>query len=104
MSLAEVAIVGAGISGLATAWYLKQYGIGSILIEKAPRVGGLIKTDRYAGCALEAGPDSFIATKPAVIELANELGDLASQIIPQTIGTAVSSLFGPAGSSPLPPG
>jgi len=81
VSFAEVAIVGAGISGLATAWYLKQYGIGSVLIEKAPRVGGLIKTDQYAGCTLEAGPDSFIATKPAVIELANELGDLATQII-----------------------
>ena len=74
-------IIGGGISGLATAFYLSQRGIRSILIEKSGRLGGLIKTDLVEGCQLEAGPDSFIATKPAVVKLAEEIGGLGQQII-----------------------
>ncbi len=33
------------------------------------------------GCQLEAGPDSYLAAKSAVTELAAELGDLKTQII-----------------------
>lgn len=81
MGEASVIIVGGGISGLATAYFLGKRGIRSTLIEKANRLGGLIKTDLIEGCQLEAGPDSYIASKPAVTELARELGDLENQII-----------------------
>jgi len=70
----NVIIVGAGISGLATAYYLKQLGIPSTLIEKSATLGGLIQTDVVEGCELEAGPDSFLASKPAASRLAHELG------------------------------
>lgn len=70
----DVAIVGGGISGLATAFYLKKQGIRSVLVEKTERFGGLIRTDHTEGCDLESGPDSFISTKPAVAKLAAELG------------------------------
>jgi oxygen-dependent protoporphyrinogen oxidase len=73
MTRTDVAIVGGGISGLATAFYLKRLGIRSILLEKENRLGGLIRTDHIEGCDLEAGPDSFISTKPAVAELAEDL-------------------------------
>jgi len=69
-----VLIVGGGISGLATAYYLGKAGIRSTIIEKSSRLGGLIKTDRVQGCELEAGPDSYLSTKTAVAELAQELG------------------------------
>lgn len=78
----RVLIVGGGVSGLATAYFLGRLGVPSILFEKSARLGGLIKTDLIQGCRLEAGPDSFIASKPAVAELANELDDLGQQIIP----------------------
>ncbi len=81
MKSAELVIVGGGVSGLATAYYSGRRGIQSILVEKTNRLGGLIKTDRIEGCQLEAGPDSYIVTKPAVTELAAELGELHSQII-----------------------
>lgn len=82
MASESVLIVGGGISGLATAYYLGKAGIRSTIIEKANRLGGLIKTDRIQGCELEAGPDSFIATKTAVAELAEELGGgLSDKII-----------------------
>jgi oxygen-dependent protoporphyrinogen oxidase len=81
MGAEHVIIVGAGISGLATAYFLGKHGIRSTIIEKSNRLGGLIKTDLIEGCQLEAGPDSYIASKPAVTELAHELGDLETQII-----------------------
>lgn len=70
----RVLIVGGGLSGLATAYFLSKQGIRATIVEKAERLGGLIHTDRMEGCDLEAGPDSYIAAKPAVTELAEELG------------------------------
>ncbi len=76
-----VLVVGGGVSGLATAYYLSQLGIPSVLFEKTNRLGGLIQTDLIQDCRLEAGPDSFLAAKPAVKELAHDLPGLESQII-----------------------
>ncbi len=75
-----VVIIGGGISGLATAYLLTKHGIRPTLLEKAERVGGLIATEQIEGCDLEAGPDSFIAAKTSVAELARELG-IEDQII-----------------------
>lgn len=76
---ARVAIVGGGVSGLATAYFLGRLGIRSVLIEKSQRLGGLIQSDCVAGCLLEAGPDSYLSAKPSVGELASELGTLDGQ-------------------------
>lgn len=73
-------IVGGGISGLATAYFLGKLGIRSTLFEKSKRLGGLIQTECVEGCRLEAGPDSYLAAKPVATELAEELG-LREQII-----------------------
>ena len=81
MNAERVLIIGGGVTGLATAYHLSRYAIPSIIVEKTHRTGGLIKTDVIDGCQLEAGPDSFIATKPAVTELAEELPGLKDQII-----------------------
>ena len=76
-----VVIIGGGVSGLATAWFLSQLGVRSTLVEKSNRLGGLIKTDSFAECQLEAGPDSYLAAKTATTELARDLGDLGNEII-----------------------
>lgn len=77
----NVIIVGGGVSGLASAYFLSKLGIRSTILEKTKRVGGLIETRFVGGCQLEAGPDSYLAAKPAVTELAGELGDLRNEII-----------------------
>lgn len=79
--MSQVLIIGGGISGLSTAYFLSKRGIPSILVEIQPRLGGLIRTDVVAGCQLEAGPDSYIAAKPQVTELATEIPGLANKII-----------------------
>lgn len=76
----RVLIIGGGISGLSTAYYLAKGGIRSTLLESRPRLGGVIETEHVEGCTIEAGPDSFISTKPAAMELIRELG-LAGDVI-----------------------
>ncbi len=73
-------IVGGGISGLAAAFELDKAGVSYTLVERDARLGGVILTHRVDGNTLEAGPDSFIAQKPAALQLIRELG-LADQVI-----------------------
>ena len=73
-------IIGAGISGLSTAYYLSKGGMRSTILESRPRMGGVIQTDRVEGCTLEAGPDSFLSIKPAALDLIRDLG-LSDQVI-----------------------
>jgi oxygen-dependent protoporphyrinogen oxidase len=77
-----VVIVGGGISGLATAYYLSQRGIRPTLIEQAARLGGLVHTETIAGNRVENGPDSFLLNKTAAIELIREIG-LEGELIPR---------------------
>ncbi len=67
-------VIGGGITGLAACWYLAKAGHRPLLIEKEKRLGGVIRTDRVEGCLVEGGPDSFLASKPAAMELIRELG------------------------------
>ena len=82
----HVAIVGGGISGLATGWYLQQAGVSYTLLEASDRWGGKVQTERIDGFGqepfvIEAGPDSFITQKPWALQLARELG-LEDRLLP----------------------
>lgn len=82
----RVVVVGGGISGLATAWYLEKEaaarglpGLVCTVLEKSGRLGGKVRTETVSTEAgrfvVEAGPDSFLAVqKPWALELAAELG------------------------------
>jgi oxygen-dependent protoporphyrinogen oxidase len=50
------------------------------LFEAAPRLGGVLASERVDGCLVEAGTDSFLTEKPWASELCRELG-LQDQII-----------------------
>lgn len=76
----RVAIVGGGISGLATAYYLSRSGIGCTLFEQRAELGGLIRTEEVDGCLVEAGPDSWLAEKAWMLDLIRELG-LGDQVV-----------------------
>ncbi|HEX6462859.1 MAG TPA: protoporphyrinogen oxidase [Vicinamibacterales bacterium] len=72
--MSQITIVGAGITGLTAAYELHKRGLTPVVLEAAPRPGGLIQTDRVDGLTIEAGPDSVLVAKPAALELAHELG------------------------------
>jgi protoporphyrinogen/coproporphyrinogen III oxidase len=75
-----VIIVGGGIAGLSAAYDLANAGVPHTLIEKQPRLGGVIETGQWYDCVLEWGPDSFISAKPEAMKLIQELG-LAGDVI-----------------------
>jgi phytoene dehydrogenase-like protein len=54
-SLAPVAIVGAGVAGLACALQLGQSGVAAQIFEASDRVGGRVRTDRVDGFAIDRG-------------------------------------------------
>lgn len=82
----HVVIAGGGISGLAAAMRLQaaaRQDEGSLritLVEEDNRLGGKILTDRHDGLVIEAGPDSFLSSKPAALNLCQELG-LADAVV-----------------------
>ncbi|TFE31571.1 protoporphyrinogen oxidase [Cohnella luojiensis] len=79
-NIRRVAVLGGGITGLSAAFYLlklaKQRGevIEVTVLEGSNRLGGKINTLRRDGFVIERGPDSFLARKLPMIELARELG------------------------------
>ena len=76
----RIAIVGGGISGVATAYQLACDGVEYTLFEASDRLGGIVETVRSQGFVIECGPDSWVTEKPWARELAVELG-LEDQII-----------------------
>jgi oxygen-dependent protoporphyrinogen oxidase len=77
----DVVIVGGGISGLAAAFELQKRGRAPLVLESAPRPGGVIYTERFDGWTIDAGPDSMLVQKPAAVSLCRELG-LADRLHP----------------------
>ncbi len=70
----DTVVVGAGISGLATAQGLVRRGRKVAVVEAAPRPGGVIATSRRDGALYERGPNSTLDTSPRIAELLGELG------------------------------
>jgi oxygen-dependent protoporphyrinogen oxidase len=70
---AKVAVIGAGISGLACAYRLQQLGLEVTVFESNSAAGGMIDSVEKHEMLFEAGPQSFQGT-PALLELIRELG------------------------------
>jgi len=79
--LLDTVIVGAGISGLATAYDLQRRGLTVRVLESAERPGGVIATERFDGWVVDGGPDSLLVQKPAAVALCRELG-IADRLVP----------------------
>ncbi|HEY8394084.1 MAG TPA: protoporphyrinogen oxidase [Thermaerobacter sp.] len=84
----RVAVVGAGIAGLASALRLldraREEGrpISLTVLEAGAEPGGKIRTDRAGDLVIEQGPDSIVAQKPWGIGLARRVGLEADLIGP----------------------
>jgi oxygen-dependent protoporphyrinogen oxidase len=69
-----ILVIGGGITGLTAAYALGRSGVPVTLVEADGRLGGKVRTERVGDLLVEEGPDSVIATRPAALELARELG------------------------------
>lgn len=75
----KIVIIGGGLSGLSAAFYVRKfyreagYQPDIVLIEKETALGGKIETLHRDGFVIEKGPDSFLARKTVMSDLAKEL-------------------------------
>jgi len=72
----RVVVVGAGITGLAAAHRLAAAAPGAdmTVLEAEQRIGGKIRTEQFAGRALDVGAEALLARVPDAIGLCRELG------------------------------
>lgn len=78
--MTRVVIVGAGISGLATAYAVEQLAnrsdleVETLVVEKQQRTGGKIWSIKEEGFLCEWGPNGFLDNKPMTLDLCQQLG------------------------------
>jgi oxygen-dependent protoporphyrinogen oxidase len=70
----SVAIIGAGITGLTAAFYLKRKGVPVTVYEAGARAGGVIQSSRQNGFLAESGPNTILETSPKISELIRDSG------------------------------
>jgi oxygen-dependent protoporphyrinogen oxidase len=70
----SVAIIGAGITGLTAAFYLKRKGIPVTVYEAGDRVGGVIQSMRQGGYLAEFGPNTILETSPKITQFIRDAG------------------------------
>jgi oxygen-dependent protoporphyrinogen oxidase len=79
--MTDVVIVGAGIAGLATAYELWRRDVSFVVLERAPRAGGVIFSEQVDGYTIDGGPDALLVQKPDAIALCEEIG-LGDRLVP----------------------
>ncbi len=84
--MTRVVIIGAGISGLATAYAVEQLAaqveleVQTLVLEKLDRTGGKIWSLREEGYLCEWGPNGFLDNKPMTLDLCESLG-ISNQLL-----------------------
>lgn len=73
-SSSDILVIGGGISGLVTAWQLREQGLSVSVLEAEDRPGGNMHTFREDGWLIEGGPNSTLENDAALTGLIDELG------------------------------
>ncbi|WP_102409363.1 protoporphyrinogen oxidase [Parabacteroides bouchesdurhonensis] len=69
----DIVIIGAGLTGLTTAFYLAKGKKNIAVLEKSNRIGGQIHTLHEDGFTFESGPNTGVVSYPEVAELFSAL-------------------------------
>ncbi len=94
-------VLGSGISGLATAYYLRRGGSPVTVLEASGQVGGKVTTLEVAGLPVDVGPDAFLSRGADLRQLIEDLGLTGDIVEPQTGG---SYIWSRGKLRPIPPG
>jgi len=78
----DVVILGAGLTGLSLAHYLKNSGMRVLVLEKKEKPGGVIHTRSKDGFIFEEGPNTGIVKHGEVAELFEDLKTWCEPVIP----------------------
>lgn len=96
----RVAVIGGGITGLSAAYQLTKDGHSVALFESSDSFGGKIAESSIDGLNFPTGPDAFLARRPEVIALAEELGLDTALISP---AASAARIYRNGRLHPLPP-
>jgi oxygen-dependent protoporphyrinogen oxidase len=76
----NVIVIGAGVSGLVTAWHLHKAGIDVAVLEAEDAVGGCMRSERRDGFILEKGPFNVLVRDEAFKTLLDECVEDAAPV------------------------
>jgi oxygen-dependent protoporphyrinogen oxidase len=92
-------VVGAGIAGLAAAFFLRDAACRVTVLEGSPRLGGKLSVSEIAGVAVDEGAEALLARRPEGTGLAAAVG-LAGQLA--WPGTTAARIWSRGRMCPLP--
>ena len=69
----DVVVLGAGLTGLTTAHYLRKFNKKFVVLEKQNRIGGVIQSKKDGDFLLEEGPNTGVVGNTTVVELFEDL-------------------------------
>ena len=85
----RVVIIGAGVTGLATAWKLcKDHEV--VILESRPEIGGIATTFRHEDFLLDSGPHKIYSLIPGILGEMKALLGAESTTIPKTSGVIIA--------------
>jgi oxygen-dependent protoporphyrinogen oxidase len=103
-----IAVIGAGIAGLAAAWELTGGGDQAggpapevHVLEAGDRVGGKLASAEFAGRTVDLAADAFLARRPEATELCEEVG-LSAELVP--VGASGASVWARGALRMMPAG
>jgi len=70
----KIVILGAGISGLTSAYWLYKNGIDFTILENKSEPGGAMESLQDTGFLVDFGPNSGLETTPLISQIVNEIG------------------------------
>jgi oxygen-dependent protoporphyrinogen oxidase len=99
----RVAVVGAGISGLAAAWRLAAgpQAVQVTVLESGGQVGGKLRLGEVGGLVVDVGAEAMLARRPEAVGLVREIGLGEALVHPATTAAGVVR---DGAVRPLPPG
>ena len=71
----DIVIIGAGLTGLTTAFALRNKSRNVTILERADKVGGQIQSHHVNGFVFESGPNTGVVKYPEVMDLFHSLND-----------------------------
>jgi len=70
----DIVIIGSGITGLATSYWLKKAGFNITILEAGDKAGGAMKTEIKDGFLIDFGPNSGLETTPLIRQIVEDIG------------------------------
>jgi len=97
--LGRVAIVGAGVAGLAAAYFLRDSRAEVVVLEASGRTGGKLTVSEVAGIPVDAGAEALLARRPEGVDLIKAVG-LGGDLV--NARTTTASIWSRRQFRPLP--